>query len=138
MSAPTIEEVLARAERMVGRKVADDFLLIPIVGRGADADGIFDLNRVGTFIWEQFDGRRDGRRIVAALVKQFDVDHARAEIDYLDFAGKLLSVGASIRASTFPECGISNGSETTVNRSESASGESAGSLAGSERSWRIW
>ena len=90
MSAPTIEEVLARAERMVGRKVADDFLLIPIVGRGADADGIFDLNRVGAFIWEQFDGRR-------ALVKQFDVDHARAEIDYLDFAGKLLSVGALVR-----------------------------------------
>lgn len=97
MSAPTIEEVFARAERMVGRKVADDFLLVPIVGRGADADGIFDLNRVGAFIWERFDGRRDGRRIVAALVKQFDVDHARAEMDYLDFAGKLLSVGALVR-----------------------------------------
>jgi Coenzyme PQQ synthesis protein D (PqqD) len=97
VSAPSVEGVFARAERMVGRKVADDFLLIPIVGRGADADGIFDLNRVGAFIWEQFDGRRDGRRIVAALVEQFDVDHARAEADYLDFAGKLLSVGALVR-----------------------------------------
>lgn len=97
VSAPSIEEVFARAERMVGRKVADDFLLIPIVGRGADADGIFDLNRVGAFIWEQFDGRRDGRRIVAALVEKFNVDHARAEMDYLDFAGKLLSVGGLVR-----------------------------------------
>jgi len=35
--------------------------------------------------------------IVVALVKQFDVDHVRAEMDYLDFAGKLLSVGALVR-----------------------------------------
>jgi hypothetical protein len=98
MRAPNLEDVFARAERMVGRKVADDFLLIPIVGRGADADGIFDLNRVGAFIWEQFDGRRDGRKILASLIEQFDVDPARAEADYLDFAGKLLSVGALIRA----------------------------------------
>jgi hypothetical protein len=34
---------------------------------------------------------------VAALVEKFNVDHARAEKDYLDFAGKLLSVGALVR-----------------------------------------
>jgi hypothetical protein len=98
MNATTLEDVFARSDRMIGRKVADDFLLVPIVGRGADADGIFDLNRMGAFIWEQFDGCRDGHRIVRTIAERFDVDHARAEGDYLEFVGKLLSVGALVRA----------------------------------------
>jgi hypothetical protein len=82
---------------MVGRPILEDYVLVPIVDRAADADGIYDLNPPGAFIWELFDGRRDGHAIVAALTKRYDVERARAGEDYLDFVGKLLSVGAIAR-----------------------------------------
>jgi len=82
---------------MVGRRVAGEYILVPIVGRGAEVDAIFNLNGVGAFIWEQFDGSRDGHGIVKRIEGQFEVDRLRAEADYLDFVGKLLSIGALVQ-----------------------------------------
>lgn len=79
---------------MVGRKIADEFILVPIVGRGADVDAIFTLNRVGAFIWDHLDGRTSGETIVAALVEGFDVDRTQAESDYESFLAQLLQIRA--------------------------------------------
>jgi hypothetical protein len=79
---------------MVGRKVANEFILVPLVGRGADVDAVLNLNRVGAFIWERIDGERDGGAVVDLLMERFDVDRARACADYLEFVAKLLSVHA--------------------------------------------
>ena len=84
----------ARAERIVGRRIADEFLLVPIVGRGAEIDALFTLSRVGTFIWEQLDGEKTGEDVVSALLERFEVDRPRAELDYREFVEQLLSVGA--------------------------------------------
>ena len=94
MTAPSLARVFVRSDRMVGRQVADEFILVPLVGRGADVDSILNLNRVGTFIWEAIDGQRDGAAVVASLVERFEVDHARAVHDYLEFVGKLVSLRA--------------------------------------------
>jgi hypothetical protein len=87
---------------MVGRKVAGEFILVPLVGKGADVDSILNLNRVGAFIWEHIDGTRDGASVVAALVERFEVDAARATSDYLEFMAKLLSVHAVATAPLHP------------------------------------
>ncbi len=100
MSGPTLATVFARSDRMVGRQVADEFILVPLVGKGADVDSILNLNRVGTFIWETLDGTRDGAAIVDALVERFEVDRERAALDYLDFVAKLLSLHALHEASS--------------------------------------
>jgi hypothetical protein len=93
-SGALLTQAFSRSPRMVSRRIAGEYILVPIVGRGAEVDAIFNLNGVAAFIWEQFDGHRDGHRIVTQIAEQFDVDHARAEADYLDFVAKLLSVGA--------------------------------------------
>jgi hypothetical protein len=94
VSAPALDDVFVRNERMVGRRIAQEYVLVPILGRGADADGIFNLNRLGAFIWEQMDGRADGRAIVDRITESFEVDAARAENDYLGFVSQLLSIEA--------------------------------------------
>lgn len=86
--------VFTRSPRMVGRKIADEFILVPIVGRGADVDAIFTLNRVGAFIWDHLDGRTSGEAIVAALVEGFEVDRTQAESDYESFLAQLLQIRA--------------------------------------------
>jgi hypothetical protein len=89
-----LDQKLARSERVVGRRVAGEYVLVPIVARGADANAIYTLNAVGAFIWERLDGVTTGRSLVTALVDAFDVEPARAQEDYLSFVSQLSSVGA--------------------------------------------
>lgn len=94
MQTVSLGVAFMRSERMVGRRVADEYILVPIVGHGAELDGIYNLSRVGAFIWELLDGRRAGAEIVEAMLGRFDVDRATAERDYGDFLAMLLSIRA--------------------------------------------
>jgi hypothetical protein len=89
-----MKTAFSRSERMVSRRIAGEFVLVPIMSRGADVDGLFTLNRVGAFIWENLDGRRTGTEIVEALQERFDVDAKRAKGDYCRFLEALQSIKA--------------------------------------------
>lgn len=94
MSAASLQQVFARSDRMVGRRIAGEYVVIPLAGRGADLDSILNFNRVGAFIWEQLDGSQSGRQIVTAMAARFDVDADTAAGDYLDFLAKLCELKA--------------------------------------------
>jgi hypothetical protein len=98
VSRSTLAEPYARSERMVGRRIGDEFVLVPLAGRGADLDSILNLNKVGAFIWERLDGQASGARVVDALVEHFEVERAQAEADYLEFIGVLLGLKAVVPA----------------------------------------
>ena len=98
MSRPRLAEAWARAERMVGRRIGDEYVLVPLAGRGADLDSILNLNRVAAFVWEQLDGARTGDAIVEAVVERFDVERARAEADTLELLDTLLGLKAIVPA----------------------------------------
>jgi len=89
-----LQSSFVRSDRMVGRRIAGEYVLVPIVGSGAEVDSIFTLNRVGAFIWENFDGERTGHEVVAALGQKFDVEVEQAQRDYCDFVRKLQSIRA--------------------------------------------
>jgi hypothetical protein len=94
MKSVSLDDAYTRSDRMVGRRVADEYILVPIVGHGAALDGIYNLSGVGAFIWELLDGQHRGADIVLALVGRFEVDRATAEADYGAFLDKLLSIEA--------------------------------------------
>jgi hypothetical protein len=93
-----LAEVWERSPRMVGRRIGDEFVLVPLAGRGADLDSILNLNRVAAFVWEQLDGRRSGGEVVDAVVEQFEVERERAEQDYLELVEDLVEADAVKRA----------------------------------------
>jgi hypothetical protein len=94
MPSISLSDAFVRSDRMVGRRVADEYILVPIVGHGAELDGIYNLSRVGAFIWELLDGRHSGEQVLEAMISRFDVDRATAEADYGAFLAKLLSIRA--------------------------------------------
>jgi hypothetical protein len=89
-----LDAVWARSTRMVGRKVAGEYVLVPLAGSAADIDSVYNLNPVATFIWEHLDGRQSGREIVRSLQGAYAVDPAQAEKDYLELVRTLLDLGA--------------------------------------------
>ncbi len=84
----------ARSPRIVGRRIAGEYVLVPLVTHGADLDAIYNLNAVAAFIWERLDGRTPGAAIVSALTESFEVTPARAQADYLEFLTRLGELGA--------------------------------------------
>lgn len=91
----TLDTLYQRSDRIVARRIAGEFILVPLVGKGANLDSIYSLNRVGTFIWDRLDGRTTGHALVAALCSQFDVTTPEAEEDFRDFVGTLLEIQAA-------------------------------------------
>jgi hypothetical protein len=83
---------------MVGRRIGDEYVLVPLAGRGADLDSILNLNRVAAFIWEQLDGARTGADVVSAVVERFDVERSRAEQDTLELLDTLVGLRAIVPA----------------------------------------
>jgi len=99
VSRPRLEAAWARSPRMVGRRIGDEYVLVPLAGRGADLDSILNLTRVAAFVWEQLDGTRTGAAVVDAVVERFDVERPRAEADYLELVDTLLELKAIVAAS---------------------------------------
>jgi hypothetical protein len=93
-TALRLVDVFERSDRIVGRRLADEYILVPLVSRGADVDSIFNLNRVGALIWERLDGRTSGEAVVEAIIERFEVDAKRAASDYAEFIEKLVAIEA--------------------------------------------
>jgi hypothetical protein len=94
VSRPRLDQTWARSERMIGRRIGEEYVLVPLAGRGADLDSILNLSRVAAFVWEQLDGSRTGAAVVDAVVERFQVERERAEADILELLDTLLALAA--------------------------------------------
>jgi hypothetical protein len=94
VSGVSLADAYERSEQMVGRRIVDEFVIVPIVSHGADVDSIFNLNAVAAFIWERLDGKATGETIVDGLVGRFEVERERAASDYRRFVEQLVTIGA--------------------------------------------
>lgn len=98
MSPSKLTVAYGKSPRVVGRRIGDEYVLVPLAGRGADLESILNLSRVAAFIWERLDGTHTGRDVVAALVARFEVDAPEAKTDYLDLLTKLRGLKAVVSA----------------------------------------
>jgi len=97
-----LDAIYARSDRMVGRRIADEYLLVPIVGRGAEVEAIYNLNTLAALIWEGLDGKTSGETIVRAIATRYDVDDETAAVDYRTFIGQLQSIRAVVLVDPSP------------------------------------
>ena len=94
LKPPQLADVFARSDRIVGRRIAGEYVLVPLVGRGTDADFIYTLNRVAAAIWEALDGKASGEDVVRHVVDHYEVAESEAAADYLDLVETLESIEA--------------------------------------------
>jgi len=90
----SFSDIMTRALRpspdVVARRVAGEYLLVPVRSGAAQMDYIFTANEVGSVIFRLLDGRRDGRAIARAISEEFQVDPERADLDVVEFLSTLL------------------------------------------------
>ncbi len=90
---PDDPAVLVRASNCVTRAIAGETLIIPIARATADLESIFTLNAVGSRIWELLECPAAPPRLVATIVREFDVLPAEAARDVSEFLDALRAAG---------------------------------------------
>jgi hypothetical protein len=89
-----LDKRFTKDSSIVSRKIADEFILVPIKQRASDVDSIYTVNEVGSFIWEQIDVEKPLTEIRDLIVNEFEVSSEEAEKDLIEFLQQLEQVGA--------------------------------------------
>lgn len=84
-----LEKCYQKDPNIVSRKIADEFVLVPIRQNVGDLESIYTLNEVAARIWELIDGKRTGKEIREIIVKEFKVTPEKAEKDLIELLQKL-------------------------------------------------
>ncbi len=87
-------KVYSKSPDVVFRKIADEFVLVPIRKNAADLESIYALNEVGGRIWELIDGHRTTVEIHKTIADEFDVTPDEAEEDLQNFVKSLAETGS--------------------------------------------
>ena len=73
----------------VKREIAGETFLVPI-GEGAKKfSGLFALNELGAFVWDNLPEAESEEAIVDAVLEEYEVTREQAESDVGEFLGKL-------------------------------------------------
>jgi hypothetical protein len=84
---------------MVGRRIADEFILVPIKKDAGDLQCMYTLNDVGARIWELIDGHASVEEITSTIVREYEVDVPQAKADVVEFLAQMKKIGAIVEKS---------------------------------------
>ena len=91
------EKVYEKSDSIVYRRIADEFILVPIRQNAGDLESIFTLNETAAFIWELIDGKRSVREIGEMIVDQYEIEYEEAERDLIQHMRQLEYIKSIIK-----------------------------------------
>ncbi len=91
-----LEKVYKKSDSIVSRKIADEFILVPIRQNVGDLESIYTLNESAARIWELIDGEISVGEIREKIVDEFEVTPEEAEKDLMEHLQQLEGIKAVI------------------------------------------
>ena len=89
-----LDKVYKKSDSIVSRKIADEFILVPIRQNVGDLESISTLNEVATRIWELIDGKKKVREIKDVILDEYEVTPEKLETDIIKYIKELENIGA--------------------------------------------
>ena len=84
-----LERCYQKNPDIVSRKIADEYILVPIRQNVGDLESIYTLNEVAARIWELIDGKRKIKEIKDKIMEEFEVTPEEIEKDLTELLQKL-------------------------------------------------
>ncbi|MBI4621093.1 MAG: PqqD family protein [Desulfobacterales bacterium] len=91
-----IEKIYKKSDSIVSRKIADEFILVPIRQNVGDMESIYTLNETAARIWELIDGGTKVRKIKEKIIEEFEVTPEEAEKDIIEHLQQLEGIKAIV------------------------------------------
>jgi hypothetical protein len=92
-SMETDKIIFCKNSDFVFRKIAEEYILIPIRHRTGDLDKIYNFNELGARFWELIDGSRTMEEIILKLLEEYEVSRDVLQNDLEIFITKLDKIG---------------------------------------------
>ncbi len=92
-----LDKVYSKSDSIVFRKIADEFILVPIRQNVGDLESIYTLNETGARIWELIDGKMKVGEIKNKIVEEFEVTPEETEKDLIEHLQQLEEIEAIVR-----------------------------------------
>ena len=89
-----LDKVYKKSDSIVSRKIADEFILVPIRQNVGDLESISTLNEVAARIWELIDGKKKVREIKDVILDEYEVTPEKSETDISKYIKELEKIGA--------------------------------------------
>jgi hypothetical protein len=89
-----VKKKYQKSSSMVGRKVGNELILVPISQNIASMEYIYTLNEVAGRIWELLDDSITIAEIVSNLTKEYAVEVKQAEADVVEFISNMKEIQA--------------------------------------------
>jgi hypothetical protein len=83
---------------IIFRKIADEFILVPIRQKAIDLKSVYTLNEAAAFIWELIDSSKSISQIKDKVIEEFEVDTRQAQADVSEILSQLESLSLIQRA----------------------------------------
>ena len=80
-------------KELVKRNIAEDTVLVPVGKTVYESNGLFILNEVGSFIWDQLEEAENEKMLLAAVLEAYDVTEDIARKDIHVFLENLRGMG---------------------------------------------
>lgn len=84
-----LDKVYTKSDSIVSRRIADEFILVPIRQNVGDLESIYTLNETAARIWELIDGKMKVGEIREKIVEEFEVTSEEAEKDIMEHLQQL-------------------------------------------------
>jgi hypothetical protein len=92
-----LDKVYSKSDSIVFRKIADEFILVPIRQNVGDLESIYTLNETAARIWELIDGKIKVGEIKEKLIEEFEVTPEEVEKDIVEHLMQLEEIKAIVR-----------------------------------------
>ena len=76
-------------KELIKREIAGDTILVPVGKTVYESNGLFILNELGGFLWDLLPEAENEAALVAAVLREYEVDEATARQDIAEFLEKL-------------------------------------------------
>lgn len=77
---------------IIFRKIAGEFILVPIRQKAIDLKCVYTLNQTAAFLWELIDSKQGVSQITDKFAAEFEVDSRQAQADILEIFFQLESL----------------------------------------------
>ena len=71
------------------KNIADTYVVVPLGTNTVSFRSIVSLNESGAFLWSQLETEKTEEELLAAMLKEYDVDEQTARADIASFIEKL-------------------------------------------------
>lgn len=76
-------------KEFVLRKIAGEYILVPVGNTAMEFNGLITLNEVGAFLWEKLQQQIELDQLVDAVLDEYEIDRETAGLDVEEFVENL-------------------------------------------------